>query len=45
MDWTGYYDTLTPSVIQRNILENPSLGTQLTLHINLKFRKEDLKQL
>lgn len=37
---TGYYDTITPAVIQRNILENPA-GTLLILLINQKLPKGD----
>ncbi len=43
----GYYPTITPSVIVRNILENPNwyqllnTGIPHTLHIKLKYRKVD----
>jgi hypothetical protein len=34
----GYYDTITPPVIQRNVIENPA-GTRLTRRIRRRFRR------
>ena len=38
----GYYNTITPGVILRNVLKIQD-GTPLTLLISLKFHREDLR--
>ena len=39
----GYYDCITPAVIQRNILENPGWVQSNTLRIRRKFPRADSK--
>ena len=39
----GYYDCVTPPVIQRNILENPG-GTHSTRLIRRRFRRADSRR-
>ena len=38
----GWYDTITPAVIQRNVFENPD-GILRTLRIRLKSHRDDLR--